>query len=175
MITPQSPEHAAEDGFDQQAVAFGHRRSLLVSCILGGLTIAGAGLGWMLGAAAVAQPMASGIIMAGVGLVLAGIGWLATAGVRFTRKVPEPITNRHTIARSTRNGVAGGWVAFILVLAGVLAVFLFAPRGREPDVLALLPMVMAIPTVMLLGFYRIRHIMLNRNKLYAGWLARRPG
>lgn len=172
MSTPQNRVPTDIADFEQHAVAFGHRRSLLVAGILGGLTISGAGIGWMLGAAAVAEPMGSGLIMTGVGLVLAGIGWLATVGVRFTRKLPKPVTNRQTIARSTRNGVAGGWVTFILVLAGVLAVFLFAPRGKEPDVLALLPMVMAIPTVMLIGFYRISHIMRNRNELYTLWLAK---
>lgn len=175
MTNPVKATHPDGGDFDQLAVGFGQRRVFLLAAMLGGLTITGAGLGWMLGAALVDQPLNSGLIMAGVGLVLAGIGWLATAGVRFTRKLPKPPPNNQMPATGTSNGVIGGWVTSGLVLAGVIAIVLFAPRGREPDVVALLPMIVAIPAVLLLGFYRIRHIMANRNEMYARWLAKRHG
>ncbi len=173
MTSPVKATHPDGDDFDELALGFGQRRVLLLAATLGGFTIAGAGLGWMLGAALVDQPVNSGLIMIGVGLVLAGVGWLVTVGLRFTRKLPEPLRNGHKSAPSTRNSVAGGWVTLGLVLAGVLAILLFAPRGREPDVVALLPMIVAIPVVLLLGFHRIRHIMANRNELYTNWLAKR--
>lgn len=52
-----------------------------------------------------------------------------------------------------------------LVLVGVLAIGLFAPRDRKPDVIAILPMMVTIPAVTLLGLDRTRHIMANRNEL----------
>lgn len=157
------------------ALGYGQRRVALVAAMIGGLVITGAGLGWLLGAAVFGESLESGLIMTGLGIFMTGLGWLITAGLRFTRKLPNPQTNGRKVAGSTRNSVVGGWLAIALFLLGILALFLFAPRGRQPDMLALFPMLLAVPVVMLLCFYRIRHIMLNRNKHYATWLAKRPG
>lgn len=175
MTSPLNATHTDDAEFEALALGFGQRRVVLLGAMLGGFVITGAGLGWLLGSALAGQPPAPGLVMAGVGLVLTGIGWLVTAGLRFTRKLPRPLTGGHEAATGTRTSVAGGWVTFGLVLACVLAIVAFAPRGREPDVLAFLPMLLAIPLVMLLGFYRIRHIMDHRSELYAGWLAKRRG
>ena len=165
-----------DDGdFEQRAVGFGQRRVVLVAGLLGGLCIAGAGIGWAAGSAAVGRSMESGIMMAGAGLVLTGLGWLATAWLRFTRKPPKPLPRGERAAAGTRSSINGGWAVLGVILAGCAAIVLFAPRGREPEVLALLPMVAAIPAVVLLGLFRIQSIMRRRDELYGRWLARRHG
>lgn len=172
MINQPGPTPADTDDFEQMALGYGQRRVVLVAAMLGGLTITGAGLGWLFGAAVIGESLVSGLLMTGLGLFMAGLGWLVTAGLRFTRKLPNPQNNGHKAAASTRNSVVGGWIAVGLFLVGIFALFLFAPRGRQPDMWALFPMLMAVPVAMLLGFYRIRNIIRSRDELYARWLAK---
>ncbi len=110
--------------------------------------------------------------MAGVGAVLAGIGWLATAGLRFTRKDPKPLDNAKDMESSATINVVAMWIILGLVWAACLALFLFSPRGREPDAAVLLPSFMAFPAVLLGGVLHIRGIVRRREELYAAWLAR---
>ncbi|MHA7176858.1 hypothetical protein ACX80D_09395 [Arthrobacter sp. Sr24] len=70
---------------------------------------------------------------------------LAIIGGSFTRRLPPPPANGDKNLSRTRNSVLGGWVGLGLVLVGALAILLFAPRGREFDVIAILPMIVAVP------------------------------
>lgn len=166
---------APADNYAQLALGYAQRRVILLAALLGGLCITGAGAAWALSSAIMYGSHKNGITMALLGLGVTALGWLATAGLRFTSKPPKPLQGSDRVESNTRNRIISGWIAFGLVLAACLAAILFAPRGKEPDAMALLLMMAAFPAVMLLGFYRIRHIMRCRDELYASWLAKHHG
>lgn len=172
---PQSAALTAEDDFGQRALGFAQRRVVIIAATLGGLCVTGPGLGWLLGSAVVGEPLEPGFITTGVGLILTGVAWLATFGARFTQKLPRPMHGSDKAVARSENRVLSGWTALTLVLLGCVAIALFTPRGKEPDVLAILPMVAAFPAVLLSGLLHIRRVVKDRNALYAGWLAKRPG
>lgn len=172
MTNPGNQGHTDPDEFERMALGFGQRRTVLVASVLGGLCIAGAGLGWLLGLGVSGQPLGPGLAMTGVGLVLAGIGWLASVGARFTHKLPKPLSGSEKVSAAAQNRVRSGWIALIVVLLGCVAIVLFTPRGKEPDVVAALPMIVAFPAVFILGLMRIRRILMNRKELYTVWLAK---
>ncbi|MBP2413523.1 hypothetical protein JOF48_002322 [Arthrobacter stackebrandtii] len=174
MSHPVHPGGGPGD-FDRLALGYAQRRVVLVAALLGGLCITVAGATWALSSAALGEPPGNGLTMALVGLGATALGWLATAGLRFTGKEPKTVDGNARADRMSGNRVISGWIAFGLVFAACLAAFFLAPRGQEPDVVALLLMMASFPVVLLLGFYRIRWIMRSRSELYARWLAKHPG
>lgn len=174
MSAPSQPGAPEAATFEQFALGFGQRRVLLVAGLLGGFCIAGAGLAWALGAAAYGLSPESGLSMIAVGLVVTALGWLATAGLRFTRKFPKPRPGSAGVEAKMRESIIAGWIAVGLVAAGCLALFLFSPRGREPDAASLLPSFIAFPAVLQAGLLHIRRTMRRRDQLFASWLARQP-
>ena len=174
-MSGQHPAPSGAGDFDRLALGYAQRRVILVASLLGGLCITGAGTVWALSSAVMGELALNGLVMAAVGAGVTALGWLASAWLRFTGKGPKPLDGGDKVEPRTRESLIGGWVAFGLVAAAALAAILLAPRGREPDTVAVLLMLATVPAVLLLGFYWIRRIMRSRDKLYARWLAKHPG
>lgn len=172
-MTKHQPLHNGPGQFEQLALGYARRRTLLVAALLGGLCVAGSGAAWAVTSVLLGGSAESGLVMAGVGAALAGIGWLVTAGLRFTVKDPKPLDNAKDMESSTGINVIAMWILLGLVWAACMALFLFSPRGREPDAVVLLPSFMTFPAVLLGGVLYIRGIVRRREQLFAAWLARR--
>lgn len=171
-MTPHHPLQNGPGQFEQLALGHARRRILLVAALLGGLCVAGSGAAWAVASGLLGGSVESGLVMVGVGAVLAGVGWLATLGLRFTRRDPKPLNNAKNMESSATINVVAMWIILGLVWVACLALFLFSPHGREPDAAVLLPSFMAFPAVLLGGVLYIRGIVRRRKDLFATWLAR---
>lgn len=163
----------AAEQFQRLALGYARRRTYLVAALLGGWCVAASGAVWALTALLMGITPASGLIMIGVGAVLAGLGWLATAGLRFSRRDPKPLDSAKDMESNTRLNVLAMWTLLLLVVAACLALVFFSPRGRESDAVVLLPSFIAFPAALLGGITYIRSMVLRRDALFAAWLARR--
>ena len=172
MDISQQPGPYDATTFEQPALGYGRRRIILEGAMLGGLCIAGSGLAWAVSALLLGMSAESGVHMLGLGAVLSGLGWLVTLGGRFTRKVPKPLPDAKDVELNLRLNVMAMWTVLGLVWAACLALWLFAPLGREPDAAVLLPSFMAFPTCLVASVLYMRPIMRRRTTLYTRWLAK---
>lgn len=167
------PGQPGPEQFAQLALGHARRRILLVAALLGGLCVAGSGAAWAVTSLLMGGSAESGLVMLGVGAVLAGVGWLATMGLRFTRKDPKPMDNAKDMESNASINVIAMWTLLGLVWAACLALLLFSPRGREPDAAVLLPSFMAFPAVLLAGVLHIRGTVRRREEIFTAWLGQR--
>lgn len=165
---------ATAEDFDRRALGYAQRRVVLQTALMGGLCITVAGATWALSSAALAQSPGNGLIMVLVGAAVTALGWLATAWLRFTGRPPTAVEGTARLDKAPGNRIISGWIAVGLIFAACLAALLFAPRGKEPDAVAVILMIMSCPLVMLAGFYRIRRIMRGRSEAYTRWIAKHP-
>lgn len=171
MSGSMQPVQPSTASFEALALGYGKRRIIMVGALLGGLCVTAAGLGWAVSSALLGMGAESGLVMIAVGAALVFLGWLATVGIRFTRKLPKPILDAKNMESNLRINVIAMWIVAGLVWAACLALFLFSPRGREPDAASLLPSFMAFPACLVAGVLYLQSIMRRRNDLYARWLS----
>ncbi|WP_426990103.1 hypothetical protein [Pseudarthrobacter sp. Y6] len=122
--------------------------------------------------AATGQSPENGLVLAGLGLALSAGGWLVSLGPRFTRKAPVPAED---VARAEQyiRIVPGVAIAIVAVmLAIVVAMMLFAPKGMSPDVLPIMGFLAVFPVPIAAGMLYSRHVHRHRDRMYAKWLGR---
>ncbi len=155
------------------ALGYAHRRARVFMFWWMGLVFAIPGAAYAVALAATGQSPEDGLALTGLGLGLSGVGWLAAIGPRFTRTDPKPADD---LARTEQNirinpGVAIGLVAVMLLI--VIALMLATPRGTSPEALPVLAALAAFPLPVAAALLYSRHLHVNRERLYAAWLARR--
>ena len=156
----------------QHALGHAHRRARVFWFWWMGMVFAVPGAAQAAVLAATGQSPESGLVLAGLGLFLSGVGWLACIGPRFTSKAPRPADD---VARAEQEiriapGVAIGSVAAMLAI--VVALMIFTPRGTSPGVLPILAFLAAFPLPVAAGMLYSRHLHRDRDRLYADWLGR---
>ena len=164
---------ASAAGSTRLALGYAHRRARVFLFWWMGMTFAVPGAAYAAASAITGQSPENGLALAGVGLGISGVGWLSAIGPRFTRSDPKPADD---LARTEQNirinpGVAIGLVAVMLVI--VLVLMVTAPRGTSPELLPVLAALAVYPMPIAAALLYSTHLHRNRDRLYAGWLARR--
>ena len=164
---------AGAAGYTRLALGYAHRRARVFLFWWMGMTFAipGAAQAAVLGATG--QNPEAGLVLAGLGLGISGAGWLSAIGPRFTRSDPKPADDlaRTELYIRTGPGVAISSVTGMLVI--VLVLMVTAPRGTSPELLPVLAALAVYPMPIAAALLYSGHLHRNRDRLYAGWLARR--
>ncbi|WP_267275801.1 hypothetical protein [Arthrobacter sp. CDRTa11] len=163
-VTAVSPLHA---------LGYAHRRARVFMFWWMGMVFAIPGAVQAAILAATDQNPEDGLVLAGLGLGLSGVGWLAALGPRYTRKAPRPAEDLARTEQYIRIGPGVAISSVIGMLLIVVALMVATPKGTSPEALPVLALLAVFPVPIAVALLYSRHLHLNRDSLYADWLARR--
>jgi hypothetical protein len=160
---------------DPRALAFGYaqRRSWVFFAWWYGAVIAipgavDAGLSGLL-----VQETDRGIFMMFLGASISVVGWLATMGVRFSRKLPKPASDIPRVEQALRTNPPAIKVSVIVSVLIVAALILLMPEGKSQELLPIIGLIAAALVSITGGMAYSASLLKNSGELYARWLERR--
>lgn len=165
----------AETPAHERALAFGYgqRRSWLFWAWWYGAVLAITGCVDAVLSGLVGQGTERGITMVVLGGALSVLGWLATLGLRFSKKPPKPARYLPRVEQAIR--INPGVVGFLVVAAMLItaALVFLTPKGTSSETLPYIGLVAAAILSLAGGMARSGWLMKNSDQLYSHWLGRR--
>lgn len=169
----QRPMTGASADFERLAMGHAIRRSVAFGGWWYGTVLLWGGLAHLAASAALGLPIYVGCVLMGVGGLLSGLGWLATSGLRFSRKLPAPVLDLRRAKELDRSNVPAAWITVISALLICAAILMFSGRPVPAELVAIVAALFTVAVSVAAGFLITARIYSRRQANYARWLATR--
>lgn len=160
---------------DPRAPAFGYaqRRTWVFFAWWYGAVIAIPGAVDAALAGLLGQDTERGIFAMALGASFSSVGWLVTLGVRYSRKLPKPASDIPRVEQALRTNPPAIKAMVIVSVLIVIALILFMPKARSPELLPIIGFIASALTIITSGMAHAASLLKNSGELYARWLERR--